>query len=310
MQVSPADFCVTLAKAELHVHLEGSIEPETLAEIAPGRSLEEVRAKYQYADFAGFLQSFKWVVQHLNSAADYALAARRLFESLARQNVRYAEVTLSAGVVLWRKQDFARIYDAVVWEAEQSPVDVYWVLDAVRQFGVEPAWQVARLAAERTGHRVVAFGIGGDEAAAPASEFRDVFRFAAERGLHLVPHAGEAAGPESIWQAIEGGAHRIGHGIAAIHDPALMRHLREADIPLEICPSSNIRTGVATRETHPLRRLYDAGVPLILNSDDPAMFFTTLSGEYALAREWYGFTAAELTQLAQASFRHAFRSHT
>jgi len=308
MHVAAHDFCFKLEKAELHLHLEGSIEPETLNEIAPGRSLDEVRERYRYDDFGGFLQAFKWVVQHLNSPADYALAARRLFESLARQNVRYAEITLSAGVVLWRKQDFARIYDALVQEAAQSEVEVWWVLDCIRQFGVEPAWQVARLAAERAQHRVVAFGIGGDEAAAPAAEFRDVFRFALEQGLKLVPHAGEAAGPESIWQALEGGAHRIGHGIAAAQDPKLMQHLRETGIPLEVCISSNLRTGVATRETHPVRRLYEAGVPIILNSDDPAMFGTSISGEYALARDWYGFSDAELAELARASFRHGFHS--
>ena len=308
MHVAPDDFCCQLAKAELHLHLEGSIEPETLNEIAPGRSLDEVRARYRYDDFGGFLQAFKWVVQHLNTPADYAHAARRLLESLERQNVRYAEITLSAGVVLWRQQDFAGIYDALVKEAARSRVDVWWVLDCIRQFGVEPAWAVARLAVERAGDRVVAFGIGGDEAAAPAAQFHDVFRFALERGLKLVPHAGEAAGPESIWEALEGGAHRIGHGIAAAQDAKLMRHLRERGIPLEICITSNLCTGVATRETHPVRRLFDAGVPIILNSDDPAMFETTLSGEYALARDFYGFTENELAELARVSFSHGFRS--
>jgi adenosine deaminase/aminodeoxyfutalosine deaminase len=302
------DFCDRLEKAELHLHLEGSIEPETLAEIAPGRSLDEVRAKYRYSDFSGFLQAFKWVVQHLNSPDDYALAARRLFESLRRQNVRYAEVTLSAGVVLWRKQSFAAVYDAVTAEAARSGVEIWWVLDAVRQFGLEPAWEVARLAAERVGDRVVAFGIGGDEAAAPAGQFRDIFRFALDHGLKLVPHAGEACGPESIWEALEGGAHRIGHGIAAAQDTALMRHLREADIALEVCVSSNVCTGVRTRETHPVRRLFDAGVPMVLASDDPAMFATSLSGEYALARDAYGFSEPELAALAQASFRYAFQA--
>jgi aminodeoxyfutalosine deaminase len=115
-------------------------------------------------------------------------------------------------------------------------------------------------------------------------------------------------GPESVWQALAGGAHRIGHGISAAQDAKLMAYLREQGIPLEVCVSSNLCTGVATRETHPVRRLYDAGVPIVLNSDDPAMFATTLSGEYALARDWYGFSEAELAGLAQASFQHAFRA--
>ena len=294
----------SLPKAELHLHLEGSIEPETLAELAPGSE----PARYQFTNFAGFIESFKWVSGYLRAPGDYALITRRLLESLERQNVRYAEITLSAGVVLWRKQDFAAIYEAVRKAAAESSVTVFWILDAVRHFGPEAAMQVARLAAERVNEGVVAFGIGGDEARGPAEWFREVFGFARAKGLRLTAHAGETCGPQSVWQAIEIGAQRIGHGISSVQDPALLRHLRDRGIPLEICISSNVGTGaVPSLAAHPVRRIYDAGVPIVLNSDDPAMFGTTLTHEYELARDRFGFSDLELHELTEYSFRHAFR---
>ncbi len=292
----------SLPKAELHLHLEGSIEPATLIELgATGTSAP-------YNDFAGFIEAFKWVTGHLRSPEDYALITRRLLESLERQNVRYAEITLSAGVVLWRKQNFGAVYEAVRRAANESSVTVYWILDAVRHFGPDHAMEVAQLAAERVDEGVVAFGIGGDEARGPAEWFREVFTFARSRGLRLTAHAGETCGPESVWKALEIGAERIGHGISSARDPALLRHLRECGVPLEICLSSNLATGVVTSlADHPLRRIYDAGVPVVLNSDDPAMFGCTLTGEYELARKHFGFSDREIEDLAQNSFHHAFR---
>src|SRR5581483_5206707 len=160
-------------------------------------------------------------------------------ERLAAQNVKYAEIIIAAGVVLWKGQEFAPIFDGVRAAVEGSSVEVRWILDAVRQFGVEPAMRVAELAAERREDGVVAFGIGGSEQRGPAEWFRDVFAYARGAGLRLTAHAGESMGPESIWAALEIGAERIGHGIAAVDDPALMRHLAERDIPLEICITSN-----------------------------------------------------------------------
>jgi adenosine deaminase/aminodeoxyfutalosine deaminase len=300
-------FLHELPKAELHLHLEGSVEPETLHELDPATPVDEFRALYRYADFDSFLRAFGAVGKRLRTPKDYGLITRRLLASLARQNVRYAEIMIAAGVVLWKEQDFAPIFDAVCEAAAGSPVQVRWILDAVRQFGVEQAMQVVELAAERLHQGVIAFGIGGSEERGPAKWFPDVFAFARRAGLRLTAHAGESMGPQSIWDALELGAERIGHGIAAGQDPALMRHLRERDIPLEICISSNLVTGVVSRlEDHPVRRLYDAGVPIVLNSDDPAMFRCTLTGEYRLAAERFGFTESELAGLAQNGFRYAF----
>lgn len=302
-------FYHDLPKAELHVHLEGSVEPETLQELMPGVPLADIREKYRFADFGGFLQTFAWVVQALRAPEHYALAARRLLARLEEQNVRYAEITLSAGVVLWKGQEFAPVFDAVRAAVAGSPVEVRWILDAVRHFGVEHCRQVAELAAARTGQGVVAFGIGGDEERGPAGWFTEVFDFARRAGLHLTAHAGETCGPESVWAALELGAERIGHGIAAIRDPALVRHLRDHRIPLEISITSNLATGAVARvEDHPVRRLYDAGVPIVLNTDDPGIFGATLTGEYELAARRFGFTEAELREVAENGFRYAFTS--
>jgi len=301
------DFAAQLPKAELHLHLEGSVDAETLHELDPATPLEELRALYHYPDFNAFLKTFGAVVTRLARPEDYALVTRRLLERLAAQNVRYAEIIIAAGVVLWKKQEFGPVFDAIHDAARGSPVEVRWILDAVRQFGVEPAWDVARLAAARQDRGVVAIGIGGSEERGPAEWFKEVFAFAKSAGLHLTAHAGESAGPESVWEALILGAERIGHGIAAVRDRGLLRHLRERDIPLEISITSNLVTGVVKRlEDHPIRDLYDAGVPIILNTDDPAMFGCTLTDEYRLAARAFGFSEAELRGIAENGFRYAF----
>jgi adenosine deaminase/aminodeoxyfutalosine deaminase len=294
-------------RAELHVHLEGSVEPETLLELDAGLTREEIAAATSYSDFAGFLKSFVWVNQRLRIPEDYARVARRLFERLEREGVTYVEVTLSAGVVLWKQQPFAPVYDALAREAARSRITVRWILDAIRQFGAETAKPVFELAAERVGDGVVAVGIGGDEERGPARWFADLYREARDRGLRLTCHAGETTGPASIWEALAIGAERIGHGIRAIEDPALVARLIEKDVPLEVCITSNLRTGVvASVAEHPIRRLWDAGVPIVLSTDDPALFECTLAGEYDLAARAFGFTKEQLAELARNSFRYAF----
>ena len=304
------DFVTELPKAELHLHLEGAVEPETLHELDPDTPVEEFRTIYNYRDFDGFLKAFGAVGKRLRTPEDYALITRRLLARLEEQNVRYAEITLAAGVVLWKEQEFGPICEAVREAAAASRGQVLWILDAVRQFGVEHAMQVAELAAERVNRGVAAFGIGGSEERGPAEWFTEVFAFAKRAGLRLTAHAGESMGPESVWAALRLGAERIGHGIAAAEDPALMSYLRERDIPLEICITSNLATGVVKRlEDHPIRRLYDAGVPVTLNTDDPAMFGCNLVGEYRLAAQQFGFSEAELRGIAQNGFRYAFGSY-
>jgi len=295
------------ALAELHLHLEGSVEAETLLELDPSLTREEIAAATSYVDFAGFIQSYVWVNRRLRSPADYGLIARRLFERLSGEGVAYAEVTLSVGTMLWKGQDAGPIFDAVQREGLRAKLDVRWIMDAVRQFGAEAARPVFELAAERVNEGVVAIGLGGFETGARASDFAEVYQRARDRGLHTVCHAGETSNAQDVWEALEIGAERIGHGIRAVEDARLMEHLREKNIPLEVCITSNVRTGaVGSVGEHPVRRLFDAGVPLVLNTDDPALFGCSLTGEYELARDRFGFTDRELDGLVENGFRFAF----
>jgi aminodeoxyfutalosine deaminase len=314
----------SLPKAELHLHLEGSIQPSTVCALAERHGVifteAEVRRQYDYADFDGFLETFKWVTSFLREPQDYALIARDLSEHLLTQHVVYAEVTLSVGVMLFRKQSPERNFDAILRATEpfeHRGLRLNWIIDAVRQFGPSAAMQVLHCAHRCASQRIVAFGVGGDELSVATKEFQAVFDRAAALGFHCLMHAGEIGGPEKIREAVEIlGAERIGHGIAAIHDPALMNLLAERRIALEICPASNLRTGALAKQLarpnvemqhHPLPRLFRHGIPVALSTDDPAMFHTELSQEYAHARAM-GLTEAELLQLAGMSFDHAFVS--
>ena len=301
-----ADFVAQLPKAELHLHLEGSVEPATLRELDPDAPEGEFERLYEYENFDAFLKAFGAIGKRLRTPDDYALITGRLLERLAAEEICYAEIIVAAGVVLWKGQEFAPIFDAIEHVAVDSPVEVRWILDGVRQFGADHVMAVAKLAAERVHSGVVAFGIGGSEERGPADWFADAYAYAKSAGLRLTAHAGEGTSPESIWAALRLGAERIGHGISAVEDPKLMEHLRERDIPLEVCITSNLVTGVVKRlEEHPVRRLFEAGVPITLNTDDPAMFRCSLAGEYRLARS-LGFSEAELRQVADNAFRYAF----
>jgi adenosine deaminase/aminodeoxyfutalosine deaminase len=301
--------------AELHLHLEGTVDRQTAMLLDPEISRAVVDQAWSFTDFAGFLECFKFVARRLRGPEDYALVTRRMIQSLARQGISYAEVTLGAGVVLWRGFDFDAVWRAIrqaqaeaQLEAQLScPVELWWNLDAIRQFGPDHVMDVARVAANYVADGVISFGIGGDEATGPAEPFAEAYRYARDAGLRLTAHAGEIAGPESIRAALAIGAERIGHGIRAIEDPDLMRRLREEQIPLEVCITSNVRTGaVASLDVHPVRRLFDAGVPITLNTDDPGIFECSLASEFGLAREVFGFSEAELREIRSAAQRFRF----
>src|SRR5271155_3745922 len=316
MPPEPSSFILSLPKAELHLHLEGSIEPSTLLELRqrhamPGASVAEVEQLYNYADFKGFLSAFKDVTGHLRAPEDYELITYRLMERLKAQNVLHAVVIVSVGVCLWRKQDFGAIFEGLDRGRARAEKDfgisLLWIFDAVRQFGAEKAQSVLDLAIRFRDRNVVAFGIGGDELAGPPEWFAGVYSRAAEHGLHLTAHAGESAGPDSIWGALNLKAERIGHGLTAGQDAELIEELAQRQVPLEICVTSNLRTGVCTElAKHPVRSYFDQGLMLTLNSDDPAMFRTSLNQEYQLVQETFGFTDEHLRELARNSFEASF----
>ncbi len=304
-----------LPKAELHLHLEGSIDPPTLLELRqrhgrPG-TLEEIEALYLYTDFTGFLMAFKNITEDLQTAADYELITYRLMEKLKAENVLHAEVYVSVGVNLWRKQDFGAIFEGLERGRERGQRDfgisMLWIFDAVRQFGAEAAKPVVDLAIRYKDRNVVGFGIGGDERKAEPELFKDIYSYARDHGLRLTAHAGETAGPGSIWGALNLRVERIGHGLTAIQDADLMEELAHRQVPIEICLTSNLRTGVCrTIPDHPVRQYFDQGLMITLNTDDPALFGTTLTREYQLAQESFGFTDEHLRELARNSFEASF----
>jgi adenosine deaminase/aminodeoxyfutalosine deaminase len=309
-------FIRSLPKAELHLHLEGSIEPTTLLELRQrhgmdGATLAEVEQLYNYSDFAGFLMAFKDVTGHLRSPEDYELITYRLMQRLKSENVLHAEVFVSVGVCLWRKQNFHAIFEGLEHGRQRGEKDfgisLLWIFDAVRQFGVEKAQRVLDLAILFRDRNVVAFGIGGDEQQGPPELFKDVFARAVGHGLHLTAHAGENSGPESIWGALNLKAERIGHGLTAGQDPELMDELARRQVPGEICVTSNLKTGCCPDlAQHPVRRYFDEGLMLTLATDDPAMFRTSLVDEYRLVQETFGFSDEHLRELARNSFEAAF----
>jgi adenosine deaminase/aminodeoxyfutalosine deaminase len=311
----PSAFIRSLPKAELHLHLEGSIEPSTLLELqqrhGASGTLEQVERLYRYSDFTGFLMAFKSVTEWLRTPEDYELITWRLMEYLKTQNILHAEVFVSVGVNLWRKQDFAALFEGLdrgrVRGERDLGISLFWIFDAVRQFGADAARAVAELAARYRDRNVIGFGIGGDERKGPPELFRDVFAYAADQGLHLTAHAGETAGPESIWGALNLKAERIGHGFTATQDPELIEQLAESQVPVEVCVTSNIRTGLCkTMADHPVKQLFDQGLMITLNTDDPAMFSTSLTREFDLAQQTHGFTDEQLRELARNSFEASF----
>jgi aminodeoxyfutalosine deaminase len=311
----PSTFILSLPKAELHLHLEGSIEPDTLLELrkchGKNSTLTEVEELYQYRDFTGFLMAFKAVTEDLQTPEDYELVTYRLMEKLKGESVLHAEVYVSVGVCLWRNQEFNAIFEGLERGRQRGErdfgVSLLWLFDAVRQFGAEAARNVFELAVLHRDRHLGGIGIGGDEQKAPPELFRDAYAYAADNGLRLTAHAGESAGPDSIWGALNLRAERIGHGLSAAQDPELVEELATRQIPVEICITSNLRTGCCTElAEHPVRRYFDQGLMITLNTDDPAMFRTSLTQEYQLAQESFGFTDEHLRELARNSFEASF----
>lgn len=324
-------FIQSLPKAELHLHLEGSVDPATLAELSrrhntplptvnnrydvtgSGDELteEDVRQLYSYRNFSGFMLAFKAVTERLRTPEDYELVTYRLMQKLRQQNVVHAEVYVSAGVIHWRGQEFQPIFEGMERGRERGQrdfgVSLLWIFDAVRHFGPEAAAEVFDLAARLRERNVAGIGIGGDERRGPAEWFRDLYKKAAGEGLRLTAHAGETMGPESVWGALNMGVERIGHGLSIARDAELIEVLAHKQVPIEICLSSNVRTGVCPElKEHPVRQLFDEGLMITLNTDDPSMFQTSLCKEYEIAAQEFGFSEDQLRELARNSIEASF----
>ena len=317
-------FLRQLPKSELHLHLEGMLAPARVASLAKKYSVsleaDELASRYNLRGFTQFLELYKWATSFLREPEDYAQLAQDAAAALHEQGVVYAEITLSVGVMHLRKQNVAANFRALkeVFQrnakANTGP-QIQFIFDAVRQFGTAPALEVARAAAALKNEGVVAFGLGGDELSLPLSQFRPAYKFAAEHGLHLLAHAGETGGPEQIQDAIDIlRAERIGHGIAAIRSSSLMNTLANRKIPLEICPTSNLRTNALSIQLssahsklahHPLPKFFRSGIPVTISTDDPAMFNTTLLEEYSAALQM-GLSLDDLLTINRIAFEHSF----
>ena len=314
----------SLPKIHLHCHLEGCLRAQTFVDLTrqhgfstryqPGRDNvpgpTDPDAVYQFADFQEFLLIFAAVSRALASPDDYARLAREFVADAVAQNVVYGELFISPSVwsFFHRELDITATIRSIVAElraARARGVEFALIVDVTRNFGASAAMETARMAASLAGEGVIGIGLGGDEVRFPAEQFADVFAFARAQGLHAVAHAGETAGAQSVRSALEIGAERIGHGIRSVEDPAVVELLRDRDIALEICPTSNTLTGVVTGDReHPLHQLDASGVRVTIDADDPAIFNTSISHEYALVARQAGMASLRrfVAQAADATF--------
>lgn len=309
-----------LPKAELHVHLEGSVEPELALSLArrhglglPGaeEGAEGLRRHYKFQDFGQFVRLYLAISACLQEAEDFAAIAVDLARKLASEHVRYAEVTFTPMTHVARgvapEVVLAGLAEGRARAREQHGVELAWVFDIVRHLFDQGA-PTLELALRGQKDGVIGLGFAGPESPKwPTAPYRPIFARARAAGLRSLPHAGEMDGPASVWSALEDlQADRIGHGVRSLEDPALVEALRERQIPLEVCPTSNLGIGLFPRlAAHPLPALLDAGIELSLASDDPPMFATSLCEEYRRCAAAFGWDAATIARLAANSVRHS-----
>lgn len=311
-------FLLRMPKVELHVHLEGAMRPAVLLALARRNGVElpaddeaGLARWFRFRDFEHFVQVYLTCSRALKNPEDFQLLAADFLEQQALQNIVYTEAHFTIGTHLANGAHGGEILAALeetIREGEaRHGVRLRLIPDIVRNVPGQ-ADQTLEWALAGRGRGVVALGLSGSESRFPNEPFREHFATAAREGLHCVAHAGEHAGPASIRSVLEVcGAERIGHGVRAVEDPALVAELRERGIPLEVCPSSNVCLGVVPDlESHPFERLRAAGCRVTVNSDDPAFFDTTLTDEFIRLHRTFGYGPAELADLALAGLRAAF----
>ena len=312
-------FLLRMPKVELHVHLEGSMRPAVLLELArrngvdlPAQDEAGLKKWFRFRDFDHFVQIYLACSRALRTPEDFQLLVSDFLAEQACQNILYSEVHFTIATHLANGANGGEVLHAIaeaVREAEKSySVTLRLIPDIVRNVGPQVADRTLEWALAGQGKGVVALGLTGSESRFPNEPFREHFETARQAGLHRVAHAGETAGPESIRSVLAVcGAERIGHGIRAVDDPSLLAELRDQGVPLEVCPSSNVCLGVVPDlHSHPFDRLYRSGCRVSVSSDDPAFFNTNLTREYLRLHQTFGYAAAELAGLSLAALRHAF----
>jgi aminodeoxyfutalosine deaminase len=322
--VSTRGFIERLPKAELHVHHVGSASARIVAELAerhPGvvpSDPDELRAFFAFRDFAHFVDVYLSVVDLIRTPEDVRLLTYEVAREMAEgQRIRYAELTCTPYTSVLPRSGRGgmaiegyteAIEDARVAAERDFGLVLRWIYDIPGESGVPAADATLDYALNHRVDALVGFGLGGPEIGVSRAQFQPHFETARAAGLHSVPHAGETTGPQTVWDSLRLlGAERIGHGTSSAQDPALLAHLAERGIPLEVCPSSNVATrAVASLADHPLRSFVEAGVTVTINSDDPPMFGTTLNHEYAVAADLLGLDESGLAELAGAAVRASF----
>jgi aminodeoxyfutalosine deaminase len=314
------DYIVAMPKVELHVHLEGSVRPETLLKLAkknridlPADTVEGLRDWYQFRDFPHFVEIYVTISNCMQTVEDIEMVAREFLQGQAAQNIRYSEVTYTAFTHYKMKglsfdDQLAALNRARAWGQAELGVDMQYIIDIPRNLAdATSSMIVAEWAVDAMDKGVIALGLGGDEANNPGRDFEAAFDYAREHGQASIPHAGEHDGAESVWHAIKSlGAIRIGHGVRGIEDPALVEYLADQQIPLEVNPTSNLCLGVApTMAEHPINALLEAGCYITVNSDDPPMFNTTLTNEYQATSSAFGWDVGTVEMLSLNAVRAA-----
>lgn len=317
-----ASFVAGMPKAELHVHHVGSASPRIVSELAarhPGvvpSDPDALREFYTFRDFAHFIDVYLAVVDLIKEPEDIRLLTYEVAREMAEQHIRYAELTLTpytsvlAGVPI--EAYVEAVEDARVAAERDHGIRLRWVYDIPGESGLPAAEATASYALDHAPDSLIGFGLGGPEIGVERPQFKPFFDRARAAGLHSVPHAGETTGPQTVWDALEHlGAERIGHGTSSAQDPALLEHLAERQIPVEVCPTSNIATrAVDVLENHPVTAMRDAGVLVTIGSDDPPMFGTTLNREYEIAADLLGLDEAGIVELAKNAVTASFLPET
>ncbi|MFL2778621.1 MAG: adenosine deaminase [Paracoccus marcusii] len=305
-----------MKKIELHLHLEGAAPPGFIRGLAKEKRADlsgvfDERGHYAYDDFPGFLRCYEAATSVINGPRDYARLLAEVLDRCAEEGVVYAELFVSpefcggADLSAWR--DHLAAMTEVADRARADGIDSRGIVTAIRHFGADRARKTARCAAETAGGWITGFGMGGSEQVGRATDYGWSFDCAAEAGLGLTCHAGEWGGPDSVRQALDLRCTRIGHGVQAIDDPALVRDLVERGVTLEVCPGSNIALGVyPSWAAHPIARLADAGVRVTVSTDDPPFFHTTMRHEYDRLASTFGWGDTEFRQINQWAADAAF----
>lgn len=312
-------FLHRMPKVELHVHLEGAMRPSTLLALAgkhgvdlPASDVEDLRRWFRFRDFEHFVEIYLTCSKVLREPEDFHRLTLDFLEKQAEQNVVYSEVHFTISTHVAEGVDGGAVMDALESAVEEGRkrwgVEAAWIPDIVRNAPPERADVTLEWALAGRDRGVVALGLSGIESGFPNEPFGPHFEAAHREGLHRVAHAGEHAGPESIRAALEvARAERIGHGVRAVEDPALVEELASQRIPLEVCPTSNLCLGVFdSMDQHSFDTLYRAGVPVSVSSDDPPFFNTTLTSEYVALAETFGYGVAELAGLSLAALEQSF----